>query len=80
MLISEMWGHVAFSLPMSSIMKSRSCAMSVLSVRLIPIPSLWYVAILGCWCWGMLGLGSISCHLARETIEYVELISCHQGS
>src|SRR5260221_910866 len=80
MLISVMGAHVAASLPMLIIMKSRSCAMSVLSIKLIPIPSLWYTMVLGHSFLSMFSLGSVTCHPARDTVVNVKLISCHHGS
>ena len=54
--------------------------MLVLRVRLIPTLSLWYVVVLGCSSCGIVGLGSVTCHPARETVVNVEFISCHHGS
>lgn len=80
MFISVMGAHVATSLPMLIIMKSRSCAMSVLSIKLIPVPSLWYTTVLGCSFLSMFSLGSVTCHPTRDTVVNVKLISCHHGS
>ena len=71
---------MAPSLPIVIIMKSKSCAMSVLSIISVPVPSLWYATVLGHSFLSMFSLGSVNCQPARDMVVNVELISCHHGS